>query len=341
MANKHLFLSLGSLVLLSFYPGCGSDKAKTGSDVATTTFSSSCVPYCKKELNCHPQLSEIVSDCSDYCTNEGSVLAPEAGSGDAPCDLPAVKEKLVECSKAACADFDACAKSVAALCAPLGIALPGDGGVVDAGAGGATGTGGQPVIDSGAGGDTDAMTAQGGSFGAGGSNAAGGRAPTGGRGGLSNGGSFNTGGAGGTAGATGGASATGGAGAVADACTTLTGCCDTITDAQTKASCTAAAQNGNASGCQTAITAGKFCACTFLDACCTTLPAQQQAQCQQAAQANNTNQCDSAIPTFCGCNYLQTCCQSVQDTAAQQACRQTVAQNQPELCAQAAGTDCM
>jgi len=51
-------------------PGCGSDRRKSPTIGVVTGFLSTCVPYCKKELSCHPQLSQVVGDCKAFCNGE-------------------------------------------------------------------------------------------------------------------------------------------------------------------------------------------------------------------------------------------------------------------------------
>lgn len=346
-----------SLLFFAAFAGCSNDDKKPELVVDVKSFLSSCVPYCKQELACHPQLSRFVSDCTTYCQGQADTLFPEGGTTKVPCDVSKVESKLKQCSSSACGDFDACAKGVASLCAPLQ-APKTDGGGVDSGAGGSSGTG--------AGGSTGTMDTSTDSGVAGRAN------------GEMDGGGAKT----GTAGAStsgGGAPATGGTdgagGTFAVQCSLppqpvgQQGTCylnmtQSPVNCRFTATCNAmilpgmlfcpqamcaGGGRGGSSGAGGATATGGTTAnggasqnCTLLDGCCQSITNQAaQQQCQSTVSSGNDAQCRTAITTggLCGCSALQTCCATL-GAAQQQQCDQVVAQGVPNTCTSALGSMC-
>src|SRR5260221_8607085 len=208
--NKNRTWPSASLILLALFPACGDDKAKASDTDVVTGFLTSCVPFCKKELSCHPQLSQALGDGKAFCTDQSTQLG-SGGQASKSCGSTNTTSKLDACSKDSCADFDQCANELAQLCPSLGADTDGGaGGASGAGGadgGGVTGSGGAPKDggnDTGSGGTVAAA-------GSGGSGAGGLRLGGGGfaQGGFGPGGAAGSAGAGGSAGARGAGAACG------------------------------------------------------------------------------------------------------------------------------------
>ncbi len=354
MKNMQATWTTASLLFFAAFAGCSNEDKKPELTVDVKSFLSSCVPYCKQELACHPQLSRFVSDCTTYCQGQADTLFPEGGTTAVPCDVAKVQSKLKQCSSSACGDFDACAKGVASLCAPLQ-APKSDGGAVDSGAGGAGAGGSVVTTDAGmdssvAGSDNGAVDGGGGRTGAAGASASGGGAP-----------------------ATGGTDGAGGTFAVQCSlppqqvgqqgtcylnmtqnsvdCTFTATCRATIRPGMLfcpQSMCGGGGRGGSSGAGGASATggasgnAGASQNCTVLDGCCQTITNQTaQQQCQSAVSAGNDAQCRSAITAggFCGCSALQACCATL-GAAQQQQCDQVVSQGVPNTCTSAFGSMC-
>ncbi len=146
-------------------------------------------------------------------------------------------------------------------------------------------------------------------------------------------------------------------------CTTLSACCDQISDTSTKAECQQVVSMNQTTSCQEAqadftgasppmctvqaATSSPTTGCGALTACCSTLSSTEQTSCQMIASAGIDSLCTSELPTYqcatttssgTGCSGLSACCDTLSGSD-KESC-QLIVTDDPSACTASIATFC-